>query len=245
MYQNKQAAWQIPGGTYSVLASKALEAEHTLIAGETGCGKTSYLRAIMRALLVKHSPSDAKLILIDPKQFEIMEYEHLPHVIKYVDTISGANEALKYAVYLMEERARYLKQTRQKVFRGADIYIIIDELNDLLISKEYQREIKHSMERIITLGRALKIHLISCTQNPNRATIPANIVSCYTCRIGMKCLTSIESRQIVGIKGCESLPKHGEVIAVIDGSIGRYKAPDYIPEDGLDALIRFWEDQAA
>ena len=173
-----------------------------------------------------------------------MEYEHIPHVIRYTDTKQGAAEALRLASAMLDSRAKQMKQAKQKVCTMPDVYIIIDELNDLMIDKQYGRSIKQSMEHIITLGRAVRIHLIALTQNPNAATIPANIVDCYTCRIGMKCLRSVQSRQIVGVNGCEMLPKHGEVIAVLEGEIVRCKAPDYIAEDGNDELIRYWERQA-
>lgn len=236
--------WETPGGDYSILAHKVLEAEHTLIAGTTGCGKTSFLRSVMRSLLVGTTPDEAKLIIIDPKRFELTEYRKLPHVIRYAQSPGDALEALKEANRILEARAEHLSRTGQKACKLADVYVIIDELNDLLISR-YARAIEAELEHIITLGRALRIHAICCTQNPNRKTIKANIVSCYTCRIGMKCLSPIESRQIVGITGCETLPKHGEVIAILEGEIGHYKAPDYIAENGNDEIIRFWEAQAA
>lgn len=238
----KKKTWTVPGGRYDMLAHKVLEAEHALIAGTTGCGKTTFLRAVMQSLLVQESPATARLILIDPKQFEIMEYEHLPHVLKYTDTIKGAVEALKYAADLMDSRAKAMKQARTKVCNRPDVYVIIDELHDLLIS-DRAREIKFYMQRIITMGRALKVHLISCTQNPNRSTIPANIVSCYTCRIGMHCADAIESRQIVGTKGCEDLPKHGEIIGIIEGERMQLKTP-YVTEAEINPLIAYWMKQA-
>ena len=244
LFRRRATTWTTPGGEYSVFADKVLQAEHTLIAGTTGCGKTAFLRSVLRSVLVKQNPDEAKLIIIDPKRFELTEYRKLPHVIRYAQSPSDALEALKEANRILEARAEHLSRTGQKVCKLADVYVIIDELNDLLISR-YARAIEAELEHIITLGRALRIHAICCTQNPNRKTIKANIVTCYTCRIGMKCLSAIESRQIVGMSGCEALPKHGEVIAVLDGEIAHYKAPDYIPEDGNDEIIRFWERQVA
>lgn len=244
LFGRRPKTWTTPGGEYSLLADEVLKAEHSLIAGSTGCGKTSFLRAVMRALLVKQNPDEAKLILIDPKQFEIMEYEHLPHVLRYADTIKGAAEALEEAERIMDSRAAYMKQNRQKRCGQADVYVVIDELNDLLINKQYGRRVKQSMERIITVGRATKIHLIALTQNPNASTIPANIVNNYTCRIGMKCARPEQSRQIIGSNDCINLRKYKEVMAVIDGEIGRYKAPDFIAENGNDSLIAWWERQA-
>ena len=234
--------WRTPDGDFWEISNKALEAEHTLIAGTTGCGKTTFLRSIMQAALVQYSPAEAKFIIIDPKRFEINEYKDLPHTIRYENTLAGAANALEYAVDLMEQRASELERSRKKRYAGADIYVIIDELNDLLIS-DYGLRIKKAMERLITLGRALRVHLIACTQNPNAKTIPANIVDCYTCRFGMKCLRGVQSRQIVGVGGCEFLPRHGETIAVIEGEIGHYALP-YVSEDEITPLLRYWTSRA-
>lgn len=241
--KEKEITWNTPGGDYYNISNCALEAEHTLIAGTTGCGKTTFLRSIFQAALVQYSPARCKFILIDPKRFELTEYADLPHVIRYTDTASGAAEALELAGSILEQRATELKRSRQKHYSGAAVYIIIDELNDLLIS-EYGGRIKRAMEHIITLGRALNIHLIACTQNPNAKTIPANIVDCYTCRFGLKCLRGVQSRQIVGVGGCELLPKHGETIAVIEGEVGHWTVP-YVTENEIRPLLTYWKSGAA
>ena len=234
----KQIRWRTPGGGYSLLADEVLKSEHTLIAGTTGCGKTSFVRAVMQALLVKESPADAKLIIIDPKRFEMSEYAELPHVLKYAQTSREALDALRQASGILEARAQYMSERHLKRCDMPDVYVIIDELNDLMMS-ECAASIKREMEHIITLGRALRIHIIACTQNPNKKTIPTNIVDCYTCRIGMRCLSDIKSRQIVGISGCEKLPKHGQAITIINGEINRDVLP-YVAEGGIDNLISYW-----
>lgn len=234
----KQMTWQTPGGSYYDISNEALKAEHTLIAGTTGCGKTTFVRSIMQAALVQYSPAEAQFILIDPKRFELIEYSRLPHTITYARTPEEALEALDLAKQIMQTRAEELERTRQKHYAGAAVYVIIDELNTLMIST-LSKKIRLAMEDIITLGRAMEIHLIACTQNPNAKTIPANIVDCYTCRFGLKCLREVQSRQIVGVRGCEELPKHGETIAVIDGSIGHYALP-YVTEDQINKLIEYW-----
>jgi len=230
--------WRTPDGEYYNISNEALKAEHTLIAGTTGCGKTTFLRSIFQAALVQYSPADAKFILIDPKMFELTEYKDLPHTIRYTDSKQGAAEALELASAMLDERAMELKRSRGKHYDGAAVYVVIDELNDLLIS-EYGARIKRAMEHLITLGRALNIHLIACTQNPNAKTIPANIVDCYTCRYGLKCMRDVQSRQIVGIGGCELLPKHGQTIAAINGEIARYKLP-YVTESEITPLLEYW-----
>lgn len=230
--------WRTPGGNFYDISAAALDAEHTLIAGTTGCGKTTFVRSIMQAALVRFSPAAAKFILIDPKRFELSEYEKLPHVVRYARTAAESLSALEYAAGVMHARAEELESQGGKHYRGARLYVIIDELNDLMISP-LSAKIRRVMEHIITLGRALEVHLIACTQNPNAKTIPANIVDCYTCRYGLKCMRSVQSRQIVGESGCEMLPKHGETIAIINGEIGRYQLP-YVTEEEIAGLIEYW-----
>ena len=234
----KQITWRTPEGRYYNISNEALKAEHTLIAGTTGCGKTTFVRSIMQAALVQHSPAEAQFILIDPKRFELIAYKDLPHTIGYANDPEQALEALKHANRIMEQRSRELERSRSTRYEGPDIYVIIDELNDLMIS-ELAGKIKRVMEHIITLGRAMRVHIIASTQNPNARTIPANIVDCYTCRFGLKCMRGVQSRQIVGIGGCEFLPKHGETIAAIDGQLGKHKLP-YVTEADIKPLLRYW-----
>jgi S-DNA-T family DNA segregation ATPase FtsK/SpoIIIE len=234
----KQITWRTPEGRYYNISNEALKAEHTLIAGTTGCGKTTFVRSIMQAALIQHSPAEAQFILIDPKRFELIQYKDLPHTIGYANDAEQALEALKQASRIMEQRARELERSRRTKYEGADLYVVIDELNDLMISR-LAGPIRQVMEHIITLGRAMRVHIIACTQAPNRHNIPASIVSCYTCRFGLKTMHSIESRQIVGVSGCELLPKHGETIAAIDGQLGRHKLP-YVSEADINPLLRYW-----
>lgn len=234
----KQVTWQTPGGRYYDISNEALKTEHTLIAGTTGCGKTTFVRSIIQAALVQHSPAEAQFILIDPKRFELIAYKDLPHTIGYANDPEQALRALEQASRIMDQRARKLERSRCTKYDGPDVYVIIDELNDLMLSA-YAGKIKRVMEHIITLGRAMRVHLIACTQNPNAKTIPANIVDCYTCRFGLHCMRGVQSRQIVGIGGCEFLPKHGETIAAIDGQLGKHKLP-YVTEADITPLLRYW-----
>lgn len=235
---NQLVEWTTPGGEYHNISNCALEAEHTLIAGTTGSGKTVFVRSIMQAALTQYSPAEVQFILIDPKQFELIEYAALPHTLYYADTQEKALQALLIASDIMEQRAAEMKRSRCKHYDGSRLFIVIDELNDLMIST-LAGKIKRVMEHIITLGRAMEVHIIACTQNPNAKTIPANIVDCYTCRFGLRCLRSVQSRQIIGISGCESLAKHGETLAIIDGQIDRWKLP-FVTEADIKPLLEWW-----
>ena len=234
-------SWTTPGGSYNRLADEALKAEHTLIAGYTGCGKSTFIRAIMQAILVKETPADAKLVIIDPKQTDLWEYRSLPHVLRYADNLDSVNEALGCAVSVMAERTGIRRARREEVFSGPALYVIIDELNPMLTDRDRKRRACTAfyIEQLVSLGRASNVHVIAATQNPNKATIPANISDNCTCRFGLHCMTAIQSRQIILKGGCEMLPKHGQTLAIIDGELGHYVLP-YVKMDEVRPLIRYW-----
>lgn len=239
----KTATWHIPGGKYSNLAQVALDSPHTLIAGTTGCGKTTFLRSVLQALLVKNSPKEAKLILIDPKMIELNDLANIPHTMRYTDTASGAAAALSEAIAIMEDRYKKMHETGVKSWDGCKVYVIIDELADLMLS-EYANDIKKRLQRLLQLGRSAKIVIIAGTQCPNRKVIPAELVCNFPCRFGLRCLSQIESRQIVGFKGCELLPEHGEAIMVNGCNADRYALP-FVTENELAPLLSYWRSPAA
>ena len=241
--QPKTITYHIPGGTYSNLAKVVLDAPHTLIAGTTGCGKTTFLRSVIKALLVKESPNEARLILIDPKRIELNDLADLPHTMRYTDTRSGAVDALDKAIAIMEDRYDKMSKAGAKLWDGEKVYVIIDELADLMLS-DYANDIKKKLQRLLQLGRSAKIVVICGTQCPNRKVIPAELVCNFPCRFGLRCLNQIESRQIVNMKGCETLPEHGEAYVINGCTADRYKLP-FVTEEDLAPLLSYWKSPAA
>lgn len=241
--QPKQYYWTVPGGEYDLLSAEVLTAPHTLIAGTTGCGKSTFLHSVMRALLVQHSPASAKLVLIDPKRVELRQYAYLPHTIGYAETPADALSALESAHAMMEQRYRRMVRQGLKTSNEADVYIIIDELADLMLSAE-ARHIKPVLQSLLQLGRASRIHVIACTQCPNRKVIEAQLVCNFTNRFGLRCVSPIESRQIIGVKGCESLPEHGQAWYVKGCHVGKYVLP-FVTDADIRPLINYWMSDAA
>lgn len=245
--QAKTATWHKPHGTYYNISAVALEAEHTLIAGYTGCGKSTFLRSIIQAMITKYSPAEAKMIIIDPKQTDLEKCAALPHCMIYADDLDKTLKALETAYSLMMERNRIRREQEEEVYQGAALYIVIDELNPILTDKHDRKRSAKSqfyIEQLVSLGRAAKVHVVCCTQNPNKATIPANISDNCTCRFGLHCMTAIQSRQVVLQGGCEQLPKHGEALAIIDGILGHYRLP-YVTQADIKPLINYWTSSAA
>lgn len=241
-FWNRTVTWNTPGGEYYEISNEALNAEHTLIAGYTGCGKSTFLRSIMHAALVQYSPAKAKFILIDPKETDLYKLRELPHTLRYAVTLDECAAALEYAYKIMQERKTERRKQDAEVYQGAALYVIIDELNPILTDKNDKKRAARSafyIEQIVSLGRSSNVRIICATQNPNKKTIPANISDNCTCRFGLHCMTMEQSRQVVLTKGCELLPKHGEAIAIINGEMGKYKLP-YVTQEEIAPLIRYW-----
>ena len=226
-----------------IISLEILNQTHTLIAGTTGCGKSTLLHSVMYTALAS---GDKWMILIDPKQTELRKYRKCAGVIEYACTASEAVHALDTALAIMRQRQSKAARKGWSLYQGDDIYVIIDELADLMISAEGKR-IKAQLQELLQLSRASKIHMIACTQSPSRQTIIAPIALNCTCKIGMACESAIESRQIIGAVGCEQLPlpvpgdpdQNRLMIVKVAGhrEMDTWYVP-YITEDRIDEIIR-------
>lgn len=183
---------------------------HTLIAGTTGSGKSVLLRGI-----IKHIPRNAAIVLIDPKIIEFREYRYNNNVVGYADNIADTVKLLVNSINIMNER---YKRMSGRICTETPIYIIIDELADLIISGR-GKEIKTLLQKLLQLARGCNIKLIMASQCPSKKILTAEILLNCTCRVGLHCMTAIESRQIIGVKGCENLPRYGKAIIAAQGYI--------------------------
>lgn len=235
--------WHVPGGQVMNLSKAVFEDVHTLIAGTTGAGKSVLLNGLLRDFLRLYAPCEAGLMLIDPKQLELDYLRKLPHCEGYADTHEGALALLENALEIMNLRNRYCKENGLRSYPGKALYIIIDELHPLATGK-YKAKFRQTLSLLLTQARAANIHVIALTQIPNRAALPADIVSLFTFRIGLHTLSPIESRQIIGVKGCEALPKHGTAYVLRGGELLTTHIPmtDY---DEVQELINYWSSPAA
>lgn len=186
-----------------------LNAPHVLIAGTTGSGKSVTIHGLMAELMQNRTPADAQIILIDPKRVELADYRKTQFCKAYTVDAAEAVDLLDDAITMIECRFDAMQAAGRKESAESDVYIIIDELADLMISNQ-ARFIKIRLQKILQIGRAAKVHIIAATQAPNRKIIPAEIVLNFTHRIALRCLASIESRQIVNAAGAEKLPRYGK-----------------------------------
>ena len=213
---------------------------HLLIAGQTGSGKSVMINTLLTSLLYRNSPSDMKLILVDPKQVEMAPYEDIPHLLTPVITEPEKTiSALKWAVNEMErrynllatERIRDIKSYNRKIAARATkiaiadedgnvqqhedgsmpyIVIVIDELADLMMVAA--RDVEALIVRLAQKARAVGIHLVLATQRPSVDVITGLIKANIPARIGFTVASQVDSRTILDQIGAEKLLGQGDML---------------------------------
>lgn len=231
-----------PGGYTYVICNKLLDATHVLIAGTTGSGKSVLINDIMLSVITRKTPISANLVLIDPKRVELSKYKDLPFTQRYAQEPHEAVRVLGDVIAVMENRYKRMEKDHVMTWSGCALYVVIDELADLMISS-FRNMIKQRLQRILQLGRAAGIHVIAATQAPNRKIIPAELVLNFTDRVALRCLSPIESRQIIGINGAECLPRYGEALYQSSDGYKRIGIP-LVPEADLQERINHWKRYA-
>jgi len=213
---------------------------HLLIAGQTGSGKSVMINTLLTSLLYRNSPSEMKLILVDPKQVEMAPYEDIPHLLTPVITEPDKTiSALKWAVnemerrykLLAEEKIRDIKSYNQKIQSGSKklsvededgneqrvddgampyIVIVIDELADLMMVAA--RDVEALIVRLAQKARAVGIHLVLATQRPSVDVITGLIKANIPARIAFTVASQIDSRTILDQVGAEKLLGQGDML---------------------------------
>ncbi len=208
-----------------VMVADLKQMPHLLIAGATGSGKSVCMNAILVNLLYKNSPEDLRLLLIDPKRVEFVEYNNMAHLLTNVVTETDKTiSALRWAVAEMERRYQVLSAHNRRNIDAFNsdlpaeqqkmpyIVVIIDELADLLT--QAANEVEASIVRIAQMARAVGMHLIVATQRPSVDVITGLIKANIPARIGFAVPSMADSRTILDQGGAEKLLGKGDMLYV-------------------------------
>jgi len=196
---------------------------HLLIAGATGSGKSVMVNALITSLLMRATPDDVRMILVDPKRVELADYNGMPHLLVPVITEADrAKAALKWAVAEMEMRfrkfagatARNITSYNETRVDPADrlpyIVIIVDELADLMMRDG--RTVEDPIVRLAQKARATGIHLVLATQRPSVNVVTGLIKANFPSRIAFAMASQIDSRTIIDAPGAEDLIGRGDML---------------------------------
>ncbi|HVZ12621.1 MAG TPA: DNA translocase FtsK [Patescibacteria group bacterium] len=196
---------------------------HVLIAGTTGSGKSVIVNSIITSLLFRASPSEVKMIMIDPKRVELTGYNDIPHLMApVVVEAKQAVSALKWAMKEMDRRYVQFQESGVKNIDGFNdlsgfqampyIIIFIDELADLMALAAV--EVEDSIARIAQMARATGIHLVLATQRPSVDVLTGLIKANVPCRISFNVSSMIDSKVIIDQPGAEKLLGRGDMLYV-------------------------------
>lgn len=228
-----------PGLQYSPLYYDMSRQPHLLVAGATGSGKSVVINGIIHSLLVCETPASAQFILIDPKRVELVQYKNLPHTLTYASELCDMCEALRYAIRIIEDRFADMQKRGLRRYDGSDVYIIIDELADLLLVDK--KTVQPLIQRIAQLGRAALCHLIMATQCPLSQVISTPIKCNIDARIGLRTRSAQDSRNILGQAGCETLPRYGFGYYLTPETPSPVRYPLHMFTDNeLQDLVNYW-----
>ena len=234
---------------------------HLLIGGSTGSGKSVAINTMIMSILMRATPAEVRMILIDPKRVELSMFNGLPHLkVPVVTTPKEAAAALSWAVNEMDRRLKLLEKARArnigeynqsfidgKLDEGSEempyLVIVIDELADLMMVAA--KEVESSIVRIAQLARAAGIHLIVATQRPDASVVTPLIKANITNRIAFRTATAIDSRVVLDQSGAEQLTGLGDMLF----SIPAWPHPKriqgcYISESEIEAVVSAIKDQS-
>ncbi len=226
---------------------------HGLIAGATNSGKSVCVNTIITSLILKNSPDELKLILIDPKVVELKPYEGLPHLLtKVITDPKKATAVLSWAISEMDRRFKvfwdeakcknienYNARVENKTVFGDKmpyIVIVIEELAELIV--QYGQEVEAKIQRLTQKARAAGIHLIVATQRPTTDVVKGTIKANIPTRIGFKVATHTDSSTIIDETGCERLLGRGDMLFKELDTVVRLQGA-YISDEELFSAIDY------
>lgn len=232
---------------------------HLLIAGTTGSGKSVMINSLIMSMLMRTTPEQLRLILVDPKRVEFSFYEGLPHLyVPVVTEPKQAASALQWAVSEMERRLKVFQKAGVRNIGGYNkkvaageldgdpepmpfLVVVIDELADLMMVSG--KEVEASIVRIAQLARAAGIHLVLATQRPTADVVTGLIKSNVESRIALSVAQRNDSRIILDGPGADRLLGNGDMLFKEGALNPRRVLGCFVSDDEVEDVVAFLADQ--
>lgn len=226
---------------------------HVLIAGQTGSGKSVCINAFLSSLLFRASPSEVKLILVDPKRVELTGYNSIPHLLTPV--IVEPQKVISALRWILSEMDRRYKLFSQAGARNIDGYnemsgfqalpyivLFIDELADVMLFSPV--EVEDAITRIAQMSRATGIHMVLATQRPSVDVITGLIKANIPCRIAFAVSSQVDSRVILDTQGAEKLLGRGDMLYLPPEQAKPMRIQGaFVSDREVNALVTFLKNQ--
>lgn len=235
---------------------------HLLVAGATGSGKSVCINTIICSILMRSTPNEVKMLMIDPKKVELNGYNGIPHLLAPVVTDPRlASLALKKVVSEMEYRYELFSQSGTRNIEGYNEYVkqynetqetpkpflpfivvIIDELADLMMVAS--KEVEECIMRLTQMARAAGIHLIIATQRPSVDVITGVIKANIPSRIAFGVSSAVDSRTIIDMPGAEKLLGKGDMLFLPMGASNPTRVQGaFISDEEVVRIVEFIKSQ--
>jgi len=227
---------------------------HLLIAGATGSGKSVCLNSIICCLMMNNTPDAVRLVMVDPKRVELVNYNSIPHLVSpvVVDT-EKAVMALRWLSAEMDIRYKRFSAAKARNIEDFNknkqpsecmpyIIVIIDELADLMMAA--YDEVEHALCRLAQLARATGIHLIVATQRPSVDVVTGLIKANFPTRMSFALTSQVDSRTIIDSAGAEKLLGRGDMLYMPQDASKPKRLQGTMVGDGeIERLVTFWANQ--